>query len=97
MPPDFVDLNQGVLVLSTIPFRSAQRTRALPSAEPLYVIHLYTAIRDVEAAFELAARIAENLADTPEIYHHSTTVGLEDNPESHQQIYVDRVTRRGRR
>jgi hypothetical protein len=82
--------------MSTTSFGSGRRGRAVPGAEPLYVIHLYTAIREVGAAFDLAARLAEDLAGTPEIYHYSTTVGLEDDPGSHQQIYVDRVTQRGR-
>ena len=80
-----------------IPPGPTPRGSTLPGSEPLYVIHLYTALRDVSAAFELAAQIAEDLEDVPEVYHFSTTVGLEDDPESHQQVFVDQVVPRRRR
>ena len=76
---------------------STHRKPAVPGSEPLYVVHLYTTHRDLAAAFELAADIAKNLADNPAIYPYSTTVGLEDDPNSHQQVFVDQVTRRSSR
>jgi hypothetical protein len=53
---------------------------------PRYAICLYTEITEPAAAFELAIKISESLADNEQV-DMATTIGIEADLPGHERIY----------
>lgn len=66
-------------------------------ASPCHVIHLPVAVRTLDAATELAARLAESLAFLPELDTGEVTVSPEDAQYEHHRVFCDRLLPGGAR
>lgn len=59
-------------------------------AGPCHVIHLPVAVHSIDAATDLAARLAESLAFLPELDTGEVTVSPEDAQYEHHRVFCDR-------
>lgn len=58
---------------------------------PCHVIHLPVAVPTLDAATDLAARLAESLAFLPELDTGEVTVSAEDAQYEHHRVFCDRL------
>lgn len=65
--------------------------------QPCHVIHLPVAVHSLDAATELAARLAESLAFLPELDTGEVTVSPEDAQYEHHRVFCDRLLPGGAR
>lgn len=64
---------------------------------PGHVIHLPVTVRTLDAAADLAARLAESLAFLPEVDTGDVTVSAEDAQYEHHRVFCDRLLAGGAR
>jgi hypothetical protein len=67
------------------------------SVSPGHVIHLPVVVPTLDAATELAARLAESLAFLPELDAGEVSVSAEDAQHEHHRVYCDRLLTGGGR